>query len=112
MDEVTPLVEHLPHSVKMTLQQTPVRSISELSVLETMEDDMSLTQPSNGQYSLTYDKYFMILQNACIRYDKTLKYKPSPRSRAVCQHDIDDDETPTCDVRELDLPMCFPIFKW
>ena len=29
----------------------------------------------------------MMLQNACIRYDKTLKQKPSTTSRAVYQHE-------------------------
>ena len=32
-----------------------------------------------------------MLQNACIRYDKTLKQKPSITSRAVYQHELDDD---------------------
>ena len=31
----------------------------------------------------------MMLQNACIRYDKTLKQKPSTSSRAVYQHELD-----------------------
>ena len=44
-----------------------------------------------GQYSLTYDEYFMMLQIACIRYDKTLKQKHSTTSRAVYQHELDDD---------------------
>ena len=91
LDEVTPLEQHLPHSVRLTLLQTVVRSIPELRIVETMEEYMSLTQSSTGQYSLTYDKYFMMLQNACIKYDKTLKHKPSPASRAVYQHDIADD---------------------
>ena len=56
-----------------------------------MEEYMSLTHYSTGQYSLTYDKYFMMLQDACIRYDKTLKQKPSTTSRAVCQYELDDD---------------------
>ena len=33
----------------------------------------------------------MMLQNACIRYDKTLKQKPSTTSRAVYQHELEDD---------------------
>ena len=33
----------------------------------------------------------MTLQNACIRYDKTLKQKPSTTSRAVYQHQLDED---------------------
>ena len=32
-----------------------------------------------------------MLQNACIRYDKTLKQKPTTTSRAVYQHELDED---------------------
>ena len=85
LDEVSPLEEHLPHSVRLTLLQPAVRSIPELRIVETMEEYMSLTQSSTGQYSLTHDKYFMMLQNTCIRYNKTLKQKPSTTSRAVYQ---------------------------
>ena len=56
-----------------------------------MEEYMSLTKSSTGQYSLTYDKYFMVSQNACIRYDKTIRKKASTTSRAVYQHEEDDD---------------------
>ena len=82
--------EHLPHSVRLTVLQTAVRSIPELRNVETMEEYMSLTQSSTGQYSLTYDKYFMVLQNVCIRYDKTLKHKPSTTFTAVYQHEVED----------------------
>ena len=33
----------------------------------------------------------MMLQNARIRYDKTLKQKPSTESRGVCLLEIDED---------------------
>ena len=69
LDEVTPLKEHLLHSVRLTLLQIAVRSVPELRIVETMEEYMSLTNSSSGQVSITYDKYFMMLQNACIRYD-------------------------------------------
>ena len=32
----------------------------------------------------------MMLQNACIRYDKTLKQKPSTTSRVVYQYEVED----------------------
>ena len=91
LDEVTPLDEHLPHSVRLTLLQTAVRSVPELRIVETMEEYMSLAQFLTGQYSLTYDKYFMMLQDACIRYDKTLNHKPSTTSRAVYPYEVEDD---------------------
>ena len=53
LDEVTPLEEHLPHSVRLTFLQTAVRSVPELRVVETMEEYMFLTQSSTSQYSLT-----------------------------------------------------------
>ena len=56
-----------------------------------MEEYMCLTHSSSGHFSITDDEYFMMIQNACIRYDKTLKQIPSTTSRAVYQHDIDDD---------------------
>ena len=56
-----------------------------------MEEYMSLAHSSSGHFSITYDKYFIMLQNACIRYDKTLKQKPSTTSRAVYQHELDED---------------------
>ena len=85
------LDEHLLHSVRLTLLQTPVRSVPELRIVETMEEYMSLAQSSTGQYSLTYDNFFIMLENACIRYDKTLKHMPSTPSRAVYQHEVEDD---------------------
>ena len=91
LDEVTPLKGLLPHSVRLTLLQTAVRSVHELRIVETMEGHISLTHSSSGQFSITYDKYFMMLQNACIRYNKNLKQKPSTTSSAVYQHELDDD---------------------
>ena len=58
-----------------------------------MEENMYLTHSSPGHFSTIYDKYFMMLQNACIRYDKALKQKPSSTCRAVYQHEIDEDHS-------------------
>ena len=66
-------------------------SVPELRIVETMEEYMSLTHSSSGCFSITDDKYFMMLQNACIRYERTLKQKPSTISRAVYQHELDED---------------------
>ena len=67
LDEVTPFKEHLLYAFRFTLPHTAVRSVPELWILQPMEEYMSLTQSSTGEYSLTYDKYFTMLQNACIR---------------------------------------------
>ena len=91
LDELTPLYEQLPHSVRLTLLQTAVRSEPELRIVETMEDYMSFTNSYSSHYSIIYDKYLTMLQNACIRYDKSLKQKPSSTSRAVYQHELYED---------------------
>ena len=93
IDELTPLKEQLPHSVRLTLLQTAVRSVPELRIVETMEEYMSLTHSSSGHFSTTYDQYIIMLQNVCIRYDKSLKQKPSTTSRAVYQHELEDDHS-------------------
>ena len=56
-----------------------------------MEEYMSLTNSHSPHYSITYDKYFTMLQNACIRYDKHLKHKSLSKARAIYQHDFDGD---------------------
>ena len=67
-----------------------------------MEEYMSLMHDSSGCFSIMYDKYFIMLQNACIRYDKTLKQKPCTTSRAVYQHELDRD--PSVHDEEDDYP--------
>ena len=93
-DEVAPLKECLPHSVRLTLPQTAVRSVPELRIVKTMEEYMSLGNSSSGQVSITYGKYLMMIQNACIRYDKYLKQKPSTTSRAIEDDYLDDNFAP------------------
>ena len=71
--------------------QTAVRSVPELRIIETMEEYMSLTNSSSCHFSIAYDKYFMMLQNACIKCDRMLKQKPFTASRDVYQHALDED---------------------
>ena len=91
LDELTPVKEQLPHSVRLTLLQTAVRSVPELRIVEAMDEYMILIHSYSGLFSITYDKYFMMLWNACIRYDKTLKQKPSTTFRAVYQYELNED---------------------
>ena len=56
LDELTPLGEQLPHSVRLTVLQTGVRSVPELRIIETMEEYLSFTHSSSGHFYITYDK--------------------------------------------------------
>ena len=38
LDELTPLDEQLPQSVRLTLPETAVRSVAELRIMETIEN--------------------------------------------------------------------------
>ena len=52
-----------------------------------MEEFISLSSSSPGP-TMGYKNYLTLLQNACIRYDSTLKSRPSPASRAAYQHEL------------------------
>ena len=56
-----------------------------------MQESISLTHSSYGHFSIALDEYFMMLQNSCIRYDKTLKHKTSKTSRDAYQCELDED---------------------
>ena len=85
MDEVSPPNESLPFTTWLSLLQTAVHAILELRKVETMEEFLSINSFSTDSI-LDYDSYFTLLHNACIRYDESLKKKPSVASRAAYQH--------------------------
>ena len=91
LDEVSPLEESLPYITRLTLLQTAVQNISELRIVETMEEFISPSSSTPGP-TTGYDNYLTLLQNACIRYDSTHTPDPSPASRAAYQHELSPDQ--------------------
>ena len=87
LDEVSPPEESLPYTTRLTLIQTAVHNIPELSMVETMEEFISLSSTTPGP-TMGYDNHLTLLQNACIRY---LQSSPSPASSAAYQHDLSHD---------------------
>ena len=71
LDEISAGSEKLPPTVKLTLLQTAVRSINDLRILETLDEFQSTTYGHGSSTSLSYDTYYDLLINACVRYDKT-----------------------------------------
>ena len=65
--------EKLPPTVKLTLLQTAVRSINDLRIVETLDKFQSTTNGHGSSTSLSYQTYYDLLINACVRYDKTKK---------------------------------------
>ena len=113
LEEISEDDERLPPSVKLTLLQTAVRSINDLRIVETLDEFQSTTYGHGPSTSLSYDTYYDLLINACIRYDKTTKANIGKR-RNVYNTNIDDtyvdhptaciDHVPNSPYGGIDLP--------
>ena len=71
LDEISDDREKLLPTVKLTLLQTAVRSIKDLRIVETLDEFQSTTHGHLSTTSLSYQTYYDLLINACVRYDKT-----------------------------------------
>ena len=89
LEEISEDDERLPPTVKLTLLQTAVRSINDLRIVETLDEFQSTTHGHGSSFSLSYDTYYDLLINACVRYDKTKKANIGKR-RNVYATNIDD----------------------
>ena len=68
LDEISDDSEKLPPTVKLTLLQTAVRSINDLRIAETLDEFESTTLGHGSSTSLSYQIYYDLLINACVRY--------------------------------------------
>ena len=113
LDEISEDREKLPPTVKLTLLQTAVRSINDLRIVETVDEFQSTTYGHGSSTSLSYDTYYDLLINACVRYDKTKKANIGKR-RNVYNTNIDEtyvdhptaciDHVPNSHYGGIDLP--------
>ena len=60
LDDVSPPEESLPHTTRLTLLQTAVPNITELRMVETMEEFISLSSSIPGP-TMGYDNYLTLL---------------------------------------------------
>ena len=74
--------------MKLTLLQTAVRSIDDLRIVETLDEFQSTTHGYGSTTSSSYQTYYDLLINACVRYDKTKKANIGKR-RNVYNTNID-----------------------
>ena len=113
LEEISEDDERLPSSVKLTLLQTAVRSINDLRIVETLDEFQSTTHGHGSSTSLSFDTYYDLLLNACVRYDKTKKANIGKR-RNVYATNMDDtyvdlptaciDDVPDSPYGGIDLP--------
>ena len=71
LDEISEDSEKLPSTMKLTLLQTAVRSMHDLRIVETLDEFQSTTYGHGSTTSLSYQTYYDLFINACVRYDKT-----------------------------------------
>ena len=111
LEEISEDSEKLPSTVKLTLLQTAVRSISDLRIVETLDESQSTTNGHGSSTSLSYETYSSM--SVCVRYDKTKKANIGKR-RNVYNTNIDDtyvdhptaciDHVPNSPYGGIDLP--------
>ena len=89
LEEISEDSERLPPTVKLTLLQTAVRSVNDFRIVETFDEFQSTTNGHGSSTSLSYDTYYDLLINACVRYDKTKKANIGKR-RNVYPTNIDE----------------------
>ena len=89
LDEISQDSENLPPTVRVTRLQIAVRSINDLRIVETLDEFQSPTYGHGSSTSLSYDTYYDLVINACVRYDKTKKAHIGKR-RDVYTTNIDD----------------------
>ena len=88
LDKISDDSEKVPPTVKLTLLQTAVRSINDLRYFETLDEFLRTTCGHGSSTSLSYQTYYDLLINACVRYDKTKKANIGKR-RNVYNSNID-----------------------
>ena len=70
-DEISDDSKKLPPTVKLRLLQNAVKSINDLRIVETLDEFQSTTHELGSSTSLSYQTYYDLLINGCVRYDKT-----------------------------------------
>ena len=113
LEEISEDSEKLPPTVKLTLLQTAVRSINDHRIVKTLDELQSTIYGHGSSTSLSYQTYYDLLINACVRYDKTKKADIGKR-RNVYSTNLDDtygdhptvciDHVPDSAYGGIDLP--------
>ena len=80
LDEISEASELFSPTVKLILLQNTVRGISDLRIVETLDEFQSTTQGHGKYTNIKYETCYDLLINACVRYDQTHKANLGKRS--------------------------------
>ena len=72
LDEISEDSEKLPPTVKLNPPANCCQ-VNDLRIVETLDEFQSTTYGYGSSTSLSYETYYDLLINACVRYDKTKK---------------------------------------
>ena len=77
--------EKFTASVKLTLLQNVDRSINDLRIVETLDEFQSTAQGHGSSTTFSYQTYYNLLINACVRYDKIVKANVGKKMSLILQ---------------------------
>ena len=89
LNEISEDTEKLPSTVKLTLLQTAVRSINDVTIVEMLDEFQSTTYGYGFSTSLSYESFYDLLIYSFVMYDKNKKANIGKR-RNVYNTNIDD----------------------
>ena len=73
LDEISEASELLSPAVNLIILHNALRNISDLRIVETLDEFQSTTQGHGKSTNIKYETYYELLINKCVRYDKAQK---------------------------------------
>ena len=104
LDSLTAFNDQMSYDIRLTLLQKAVAHIPELAIVATLDEYNQVAYKATGS-RISYDKYFDLLEQACIKYDNKVSNNSVRRKRNIYNHHFhqDDDENPeTNDYFEIE----------
>ncbi|KAL7570793.1 hypothetical protein ACA910_014422 [Epithemia clementina (nom. ined.)] len=94
LDDLQPLNERLPDTMRRTLLMNAVENIGDLCRIQNLVEYM---QHKDSSHTITFEEYYSLLKNAAFSYDKSQR-STKHRTRQVQFHEVDDDDVAHDDI--------------
>ena len=91
LDKILEVSELFSRTVKLIILQNAVRGISDLRIVETIDEFQSTTQGHGKITNIKYGTCYDLLINACVRHDKTYKSNLGKLSNiySICTQNVE-----------------------
>ncbi|KAL7572284.1 hypothetical protein ACA910_017883 [Epithemia clementina (nom. ined.)] len=94
LDDLQPLNERLPDTMRRTLLMNAVENIGDLRRVQNLFEYM---QHKDSSHTITFEEYYSLLKNAAFSYDKSQR-STKHRARQVQFHQVNDDDIDHDDI--------------